>query len=909
MALFIAGSFVLTAESAKDKSKNNQNTVICGQWKIRNNVKKLYDTPLGVVYKFQISKFFDFSNTWDKEYLKNFDNPNFNSLQFTLFDKESDYRKRMKRFLVLDFKLRTFPAEDRSKNPVLYFTLTRSNLDARSISKYLDINGIAYYHTKYGVISAIVAPVHSRYPIVKHPPRKCFFAVGFENLPYYEIVSFRAIFDTSNLDGFTSVNLNGDKFVANSNEKCNDIAPFRSFGICIQDGEATRLDKKAPPPRMLLEISNPTVRMLDTEDELRKLEPLVPIAYPYSGYSGEWKEVRRSRNPDAVYAYAMRLIDTGEDLPEAVKLLKNAASDDHIFAMYQLGVCYYRGIGVEPDRKEALRWLKKATQYDFSDAWALYGLLQIHCPSPSPYINASEQINLRKALNQIDNRHGKHDNSVLGVMFGNLWSCNANNDYSGSPKLETWALAIYGANIYYMNNAPPEITDQAKAKKENKKISAIRPASLSDDKRKSNQGKIDFNIFYDRRIKYWPFSTPLGIIAYHIQKDGLNRAIEQGYSPAMLYKGRLLLALPFLSQCKHAPFILKQIPLAPLSIDKTNWTMTEALAAALPLFEKGAQAGNPECELEAMFCRAQKGELKINDFTQKRDVSLADYPLYYLLRYAVENPSAPGVREFLDRKYEKARNIWRSEPSARNRFLLGAEALYQFFNYGFDSAYYRIYYGDINDVTEAFALLDQAAKEGIVPAMYLVGKQYLDGQRNKHSEMSLEGNLSSAQIKIGLDLLALAAKAGHLKAEYLLVKNEAERQHSFKEEWLDRLKPLRAADYGDAWLLTAEICSHKPATGNDWNEELMKLYEKAAQLGSLRAWYRLGALHKKNKDDDQATRCWGEFVKRDRVARTQDPLDIYYQSCCPWNMVLTGQMLQNYIKLFRPEATHYIETY
>ena len=63
-------------------------------------------------------------------------------------------------------------------------------------------------------------------------------------------------------------------------------------------------------------------------------------------------------------------------------------------------------------------------------------------------------------------------------------------------------------------------------------------------------------------------------------------------------------------------------------------------------------------------------------------------------------------------------------------------------------------------------------------------------------------------------------------------------------------------------------------------------YSRAAELGSIRAWYRLGMLYYKmpdaGKEKDQnkskAADCWRKFVRLDRESRDQDINDVYWSN-------------------------------
>ena len=66
---------------------------------------------------------------------------------------------------------------------------------------------------------------------------------------------------------------------------------------------------------------------------------------------------------DALFAEGMRILENGttrEDGVKAFKYLRQAASQGHTEAQYQLSVCYDRGIGVRKNITEAAKWCQMA---------------------------------------------------------------------------------------------------------------------------------------------------------------------------------------------------------------------------------------------------------------------------------------------------------------------------------------------------------------------------------------------------------------------------------------------------------------------------------------------------------------------------------------------------------------------
>lgn len=845
--------FIPLALNAKSNIYQDKAYVYAGKWKANGGVQKLYKTPLGAVYRFTHSEYFDFSSFYKKDGRE--------KVYCLQFDLPESYKnnKTPYRFIVIDFKIRSFPAISEIKFPKLVFSFTRSLNNASSILVNSSLNGFSYFETGK-TWSGISTLKNSPYwPKGKKFPRPWNLSSGARYLPHYGIASCRIIFDIHK-DGVVSTNINGTKFIKRHNERTS-IFPFgNSFGICLQhDGKI--LPKQALP-RELLEVSSPKITLTNNENDLQRLKPVEIVEYPYSGYPAIKTKIKNVENPDWLYAYAMELLK-GKDLVKAVEVLKTAAKKEHIFAMYQLGVCYYRGLGVETDMKKAVKWVRKAAKYSMTDALALLGLLAFR-QHKTVYMFETDRKLLTKSRyafvpDSVQHRFnlfkgsGKHDNWIIASMFystraiGYMWL--------KSPKLALWIARNTYIKIYYKDTIDPDLK-----KKKCKAASPPKPwvvwvpatAKKLDDfehvqtvvyprgfKKPLSGGKLSkrrrpWSKFYEIRVD--------GLAQYGNAKLILEEAVKQEYLPAILYRGRLY-------------------------AEREN-----NLKDALKLFKQGEKLGSLVCALDILYCQARLGKLQAEDFSDELNVKFADYPLYYMLRYMVKNPDAPGVKEFLAQRYENAREIWRKKPSPWNNFLLGAEALYQYFNYGFDTAYYRIYWGNTKDLTKAFEYLDKAAKANIVPAVYLSGKQHLEGMRCRTRMSSGKG--------LGVDLLLRAVKAGHIKAQYLLIKHRFESSHYVDKKWLKELAPIRKANFADAWLLSTDIYAklnkHKAAS----IKNLIKGYKKAAKLGSHRAWDRLARLYYYgkgvSKDKEKAAQYWGKFVECDQKIRNQDFNDIYW---------------------------------
>jgi TPR repeat protein len=60
--------------------------------------------------------------------------------------------------------------------------------------------------------------------------------------------------------------------------------------------------------------------------------------------------------------------DKEDDFPEAAFWYQKAAEQGNAAAQYNLGMCYYKGLGVRQDYNEAMRWLRKAAEQGLAEA-------------------------------------------------------------------------------------------------------------------------------------------------------------------------------------------------------------------------------------------------------------------------------------------------------------------------------------------------------------------------------------------------------------------------------------------------------------------------------------------------------------------------------------------------------------
>ena len=838
--------FSLTARKKKAED-NSAKRAFHGEWKVNGAVTKLYDTPLGEVFRFNPTNPF----LYCKDGRNPFDNQ-LNSIQFELY-KNSKERKNLKRFIVINFKIRVFPAILESENPRLYFVLTRSMNSSNSIQKLRNINGQSAYFNycllhpprslKFTKTYSYRKIKKGKMIIRENVKQNACAYLGHSFLPAYDIVSMRLIIDTS-LDGIVTSNVNKAfywtlrKYASPEKEY-----PVRSFGILVTDIEVRKLGKN----RNILELSKPEIILMDNEADIQKLPSVEFTEYPYEGYIKMYEESKKKKkkrnlkhldNPDETYANALHLLK-GEDLVEGVELLTYVAKKkEHILAMNQLGICYWRGIGVDPDPAKALVWFKRAGKYYLQDALAYGGALCLK-RAAAPYISENDKRYIGNALtyNRLGYNNGKDSTSVLSAVL-NYGHAGNRSAKSGYWKAKNCFLPVFYRNTLYEDEGP-----------------RISREGLTSGYEKSRYIK---NRFYDIRKRYIGNNR----LPEDISRKMIDDAVKKNFPAAIYFKGQLLIA----------------------EADRRKEKMEPAIKKAMALFKRGERLGDLECAIEVLHCKARLGLLKQEDFDDKSYTKFSDHPLYYLLRYMAKNPSAPGVKEFLERKYRDARRIWRQKLDGISHFLLALEGIYQYFHYGANTVMYRIYYGHIHDIKTAYSHLDAAVKANIPDAIYLKGVYLINRKYNNFASMK------NRDIYGGINLLNKLASQ-NIKAQYYIIKNDFYNNKRIDKKWLTQLKKLRNLNFPDAWLLSCDILARLYQGDVRKKQQVTGAYKKAASLGCVRAWDKLARFYYDNgradgEDKIAAGKYWRKFLEADRKQRRNDPWDPYWPKPEPHKVII-----------------------
>ncbi|MDD3117981.1 MAG: SEL1-like repeat protein [Victivallales bacterium] len=347
-----------------------------------------------------------------------------------------------------------------------------------------------------------------------------------------------------------------------------------------------------------------------------------------------------------------------------------------------------------------------------------------------------------------------------------------------------------------------------------------------------------------------------------------------------------------------------------------------AIAARKPeeagrLFAAGAKMGNRSCELELLRLQVEKQKLPPSYFTPETDLKYGDYPLYYLLQYAVKNKQPLAIEQKVE--------DWKKHGAHAADLPTVLVFLYDFYTRDFRNSKSKIFLGIPSGKLEPVILmgedgqrrkvipahdifsraktivamlmvanrqLENIARQGDRDALYLLGLQYLNGQRTGLSSIGDSDHLEKIN---AANFFRAAAKKGHLKAGFMAIKMAFESNGVVHKEWLEQLAPYRDLNYGPAWLLSAQI-EEKLAGKNPKDAgKIMATYHQAAALGANYANYCLGDIfyhrvktHTGIQDDKlvvssdpnmvKALEYWREFQKNDENERAQDPFDYYYSA-------------------------------
>ena len=424
------------------KSVSNEPVKITGEWEPGNGVKKLYDTPLGAVYSFHgsaptLESGFSF---WGVQTQSAQGRRRKNAarqsdvaavaypLQLKLFRSDTESAKKTRRYLVVEFRLRQFPVE---QDPGMELFLFASP-DLYGIT---DLARAIYFISPFFSVKQeaheLDRLIYSRTTFLRFQgsfqrDRKKKIPLRIPDLRSrgpFELFHCRIIFDTSNENSrFCALNLDGETIHV-ATRGLYDPVPgdtIRSIGFIVSAGRKNST---------VWEISAPDVALVEHLEDLENLPALSRESYPYEKYPAlPADKLGKSRNPDGLYAQALRLLN-GEgktaDFVQGVELLEKAERKNHLPARYLLALCHLRGAGVKKDLRKAENYLKNCVKYRYGKAIATH-LMMLQAQKNS----SGRSVKSKSPLSEEELAHF-HCQMPDGVTSALLQ--NRKVDFSGSP--------------------------------------------------------------------------------------------------------------------------------------------------------------------------------------------------------------------------------------------------------------------------------------------------------------------------------------------------------------------------------------------------------------------------------------------------------------------------------------------
>ncbi len=812
VALLVSGA---AADEPKFIEKVNFAT---GRWEIANSAAKRFDTPLGALYRFLPRRDFMIASGWSGSFGGG-DHHGRNCscdycvARFAISSIQCPIPQNIAkgRFLTFEFVIRNFPAFSAEQRYINAFTINfgRQSSIGDDMDNLLSVLRVTPFDAVY--LSSTRVSIAAYYN-----PTRLFFSTGENYMPAFEPLQVRLIFDTRP-NGLIYLVINGKRlFIGKGGDRAPKNPPrIRSFGIMIEKGDAGKPDIDA-----YFEVSDPRVGSFELEETLPSMLEVKYQPYPYERFDHE-RKLANSRNPDYQYWSALKLLYGAPDTPpspeKAIGLLRRAANDNHLPSLYQLGLCYFRGLGVEPDWPQALKLLETAQQYGSDDAGVLIALIEFQ-RNRSQFLwpdEAKEKIvrplagpghdtsQWRDILDSVGLRPMPLEYSLRSAMRGafDCWNDSVRTVYRKPGD---------AARADHLKLLRPDLGQ------------CVYPARLPV---RLNTGS--------NEDRYLGFDLALA-----------EEAVKADYAPA---KYALAVALDFAYP--------KREDREPLKIDqRIDGLLAEAAAQKISY-----------AVLEQIRRKLLRREDPRGLITPQLAFEFAEEPWFLGYLFAIDRRDFPGVEEFLNHQTLIARNILLEQPeTAESRYFSGLLKLMH--PAGPQKSLLQRARLTENPYRSRTFELFVPMQERDVQAQYMVGKFLLENPRELPMVAARRDSAyqseAGAMLQRGPQLLRQAADAGHLKAQYLLALNEKNRLEALRllEEPCRRNIP-------EARLLRARILSQfRPQS------EVQQAYQDCAALGIPEA---LSQLARTAVDPKEKERWYREFLRLDQERRENDIFDFY----------------------------------
>lgn len=325
-------------------------------------------------------------------------------------------KNRKKRFGALLFQLRVCPAFSKNETAEAVFFLMGSSLERISGKSYGNLSNMLEVTPRQVKYSALGSRTNRTAVEIPYPcdPQSVFLP-DFETFP----VLFAYDFQT----GRIAMRHYGDDRIRFSRESDIPIDRKNLKTLAFSMGPSRKTF------RSHIELSDPTFYAFDREEELDSIPIPKLTEYSYRDYpfpeqkkkkskkSNLLKSIQKSGNPELQYACALRLLYTPDcQVETALELLESAAKKQHALALYQLGICLFRGYGVERNLKKALRCFQQSGEYGNRKAYALAAFLLWDSGGRNWSVSPSLARVYREFVRKGSTKPLEHDAWVVGSL-------------------------------------------------------------------------------------------------------------------------------------------------------------------------------------------------------------------------------------------------------------------------------------------------------------------------------------------------------------------------------------------------------------------------------------------------------------------------------------------------------------
>lgn len=580
-----------------------------GRWKTAGNVKELYQTPEGTVYRFEPSP--HFADLHRPIYSNGKKHPddctcrtcrvkrNLNALQLPLKKRKPGRDDAL--FAVIEFKVRLFPALEKNQDPsqlALAFYFAENTAPG--------VNGDSLYQ----VFRISPQGVQQENLIHRYKAEMQERLYGRFYMPLFDWISVQMIVDIS--EHICRLYVNGALYQCIDLTKREDEGPkFNSIGLFIEMG------KKRPT---VFEVTRPRLSYLPTNNNaLAAYPPTVCERYDYRAYEqGPRKRILTPEeiiaadrdNPDRYHAAAMKIMaDPDADPRTALKYWQTAAKANHLPARYQLAVCQWRGMGMEPDPDKAIEMLREMPEYP--PAAALAALIEWK-QYPYPALPSRHLLDRTRR--------------VLADQSGN----------TVIPAPDFQRLRSFCAGI------TPTLMDlRQQPALSLKQLLRLRPFPA---------------------IRHLTQQEINGFLPYNIPDDRLHSLDDAAFYRAVLTRA-LQAKMPLARQ-----WMAEWLRSLALSGNAPDALLLEAAEAQLQFPE--AQADH-DCSLLRLQLRWERNQLTMAELdTPANRLRFRHDPTFALLQLALRYPDTPGLKDLRLGRTDRAVAIWRQDLSPECRMML-----------------------------------------------------------------------------------------------------------------------------------------------------------------------------------------------------------------------------------------------